>query len=85
MAAGDGPNPADGSRAVAGIFRCLGDAEDFYLFRPRGLDGQRRYRVTLDNYGASREVEALELMLDGLVIRLPSPMTSELLLFETLE
>ncbi len=45
----------DQSRAVAGLFRLAGPAEDTYLLRLRGIDAGRRYRVTMDNGGETFE------------------------------
>jgi alpha-galactosidase len=72
----------DRSHAMAGIFRLTGPDQGHYYFRPRGLAIGSRYRVSFDNSGESVELSGLELRRDGLDIRLESPLTSELLLFE---
>lgn len=74
----------DGAREVAGIFRLTAPGESSYRYRPRGLRVGNRYRVTLDNTDESIEVSGLELQRDGLEIRLENPITSELLLIETI-
>lgn len=74
----------DGAREVAGIFRLTAPGESSYHYRPRGLRPSRRYRVTFDNDGGSAELSGLELQRDGLEIRLESPLTSELLLIESI-
>ena len=73
---------ADESRSMAGIFRLTGGGGREYAFRPRGLDEAGRYRVTFENTGRAVEREGLELAQKGLTVRLESPLTSELLLFE---
>jgi alpha-galactosidase len=73
---------SDSSRAVVGIFRLTGPADGSYRFRPRGLRASNRYRVSFDNSGDVVEVSGLELRSDGIKVRLESPLTSELLLFE---
>jgi hypothetical protein len=74
----------DASRAAAGLFRVAATGSDEYHFRPRGLHPDRSYRVTLDNTGTVSQMSGQELMRHGLFIRLDSPLTSELLLFESL-
>lgn len=71
----------DRSRAVAGIFRLVGGPAE-YRFLPRGLDRSRRYRVTFDNTLDVIEVDGRVLANEGLLIRLDSPLTSELLIFD---
>ena len=74
---------SDASRGIAGLFRLAGKGNEEYLFRPRGLDISRQYKVTFDNKGKSIKKEGLELEQKGLVIRLGKPLTSELVLFES--
>ncbi|MGC8863313.1 MAG: hypothetical protein ACP5R5_11130, partial [Armatimonadota bacterium] len=59
----------------------IGDS-DTLVFRARGLDPARRYAVTFDSLDATPELDGLQLMRDGLPIRLESVLSSELLLFE---
>ena len=75
---------SDASRIIAGIFRLAGKGEEEYFFRPRGLDISRQYKVTFDNKGKSVKKEGIELEQKGLTIRLGKPLTSELLLFESI-
>lgn len=72
----------DRTRGYAGIFRLAGAKEDHYLFRPRGLDSSKTYKVTFDNTQTSVRVSGFELQRDGLYIRIGQPLRSELLLFE---
>jgi alpha-galactosidase len=72
----------DHRRGYAGIFR-LGNAKsDDYLFRPRGLDVAKIYKVTFDNAQNSVVLSGLELQERGLSLRISQPLHSELLLFE---
>lgn len=73
----------DGASAVAGIFRLAGPADGSYHFKPRGLDRGRRYRVLFDNTREAVEMNGLTLSDRGLEIRLDNPLTSELLIFDT--
>lgn len=72
----------DGERALAAVFRLTSAPSAAYRFRPRGLDRGKRYRVTFDNTGETVVLSGLELQRDGLELYLPSPLSSELLLFE---
>lgn len=74
----------DATHEVAGIFRLTAPGESSYRYQPRGLRPGSRYRVTFDNTGESVELSGLELQRDGLEIRLESPITSELLLIESI-
>jgi alpha-galactosidase len=72
----------DRTRGYAGIFRLAGAKEDRYLFRPRGLDSSKTYKVTFDNTESSVRVSGFELQRDGINVRIGQPLRSELLLFE---
>jgi hypothetical protein len=75
----------DCSAAVAGIFRIDADGSgDVYVFRPRGLAPDRRYRVTPDSRGVSFEAQGSDLVRDGVRVCLEVLMTSELLVFEAI-
>lgn len=74
----------DANRAYAGIFRLSSSESPLYHFCPRGLDPQRTYRVTLDNSGRTFDEGGAALLHDGLRVGLESPLTSELILFESL-
>jgi alpha-galactosidase len=73
----------DSRRAVAGIFRTSQDGDPTYVFRPRGLDIGRRYKVTWGNRGQSAEISGERLAREGIAVRLDTNLTSELLLFES--
>jgi len=49
---------------------------------PRGLDPKRSYAVTFDNRGTTEVLQGVALVSEGLVIRPPANLRSELLLFE---
>lgn len=72
----------DGSRAYAGVFRLAGAREDDYIFRPRGVEVSKTYKLTFDNTRKSLLVSGLELQRDGLRVRIGQPFRSELLLME---
>jgi alpha-galactosidase len=73
----------DGGRSVAGVFRTSpdGGAEEIVV-RPRGLRSERTYTVRLDSAGQSWKSTGADLARDGVRVRLPSVMSSELVLFD---
>ena len=75
----------DRTRAIAGLFRLSDPAEPEYLLRFRGLDPGRRYRVTFDNGSESCEVDGWALTRTGIVSRLETALTSELLIVEAVD
>ncbi len=72
----------DRTRGYAGVFRLSGSGEAEYLFKPRGLDTERDYSVTMDNSRRTSHVSGWDLTNQGITVRLDAPLTSELLLFE---
>ncbi|MHB0859304.1 MAG: GH36 C-terminal domain-containing protein, partial [Anaerolineae bacterium] len=75
----------DRTKAVAGLFRLSDPAEPEYVFRFRGIDIGRRYRVTFDNTGDVTELDGYTLVKVGMPIRLEAALTSELLLVEAID
>ncbi len=73
----------DGSRDAVGVFAAADPKQDEVVVRPRGLDAGRTYRVTLDNSGASYEAKGADLIREGLFVRIPSGMSSELILLQS--
>jgi len=72
----------DGARGWATIVRLNESDSDTYLFKPRGLDVGKIYRVTFDSTGATASVDGLRLIQEGIRVRLENIMSSELLLFQ---
>jgi alpha-galactosidase len=72
----------DRAKGWATIVRLADSDSDTYLLRPRGLDPAGSYRVTFDSAGTSAIINGERLMHEGLLIRLESTLSSELLLFE---
>ncbi|MFA6293386.1 MAG: alpha-galactosidase, partial [Victivallales bacterium] len=75
---------ADRSRAAAGVFRLINAREDTYQIRFRGLDPSRRYRVTTEPGGLLCERNGSELREQGVHVQLDTPLTSRLLLCESI-
>jgi hypothetical protein len=72
----------DRTKAYAGIFRLAAAEDDYYVFRPRGLDPARTYKVTYDNSGASVVRSGDMLQEQGVRVQVGQALRSELLLFE---
>ena len=72
----------DAGRGWATIVRLTREGSGTYLFRPRGLDRGRRYRVTFDNCRQTTQVDGSQLAAEGLSIELAADPSSELILFE---
>ncbi|MBI2842582.1 MAG: alpha-galactosidase [Armatimonadetes bacterium] len=66
----------------ATIVRIGASDYDIYLLKPRGLHRGKKYVVTLDSTGERITLDGLQLMRDGLPIRLEAVMSSDLVLFE---
>jgi hypothetical protein len=72
----------DKQKAWAVIIR-LGKTEfGSYVLKPKGLDPQKKYRVTFDNTGKVESLEGSSLMENGLTTQLDADQESELLLFK---
>ena len=72
----------DRTKGWATIVKMGKSESDIYLFRPRGLSPGKEYRVTFDSMNTNVKISGLELIREGLPIRLEAEMSSELLLFE---
>ena len=73
----------DKSRAVATLFRTSGFEDPVYHFVPRGLDASGHYKVTFQSRGETVEMPGIQLMQDGIPVRLETAGTSEMLVFES--
>lgn len=73
----------DRQKAWAVVIRLVKTESGPYVLRLKGLDPQKKYRVTLDNTGKSELLAGTDLMERGLAVPLSASSESELLLFET--
>lgn len=72
----------NGERGIVGVFALDTYAEQVIIVRPKGIDVSKTYRVTWDNRLQTCEMSGVSLMRDGVAVSLPSPLSSELLLYE---
>jgi alpha-galactosidase len=73
----------DKRRAVATLFRTSSFEDSIYRFVPQGLDASATYKITYQNRGETAELSGIQLMTDGIPVRLETAGTSEMLLFES--
>ena len=72
----------DGSKAYANLFRLPNTELDTWVFKARGLDRGKNYKVTYVDGGYSYCVSGYEIAERGISIRLDGALTSQMLLFE---
>jgi hypothetical protein len=73
----------DRKRGIATLFRTSSFEGPVYRFVPRGIDVADTYKVTFQNRGETVELSGAQLLQQGISIRLETPGTSEMLLFES--
>lgn len=71
----------DSARGAIAVFT-LANIKGKKTIRAKGADASKNYKVTLDNDRASFTVSGRELKQNGITICIPSPMSSELILYE---
>lgn len=74
----------DGRKGAIAAFTLSGAQAERYTVIPRGLSVESNYRVTLDNTRTSFIASGYELMTAGIPIRIPASLSSELILYETI-
>ncbi len=70
----------DKKAGYAGVFK-VGSGADEYLLRLRGVELGATYEVAMDNQQEKFRTSGKELAMTGLAIRLESPMTSQLVMY----
>jgi hypothetical protein len=69
-------------RGAVGLFRLVSDGRETWQFQARGVRRDKTYRVTFDTSGETVEMTGQALIDPGIAVRLPGPMSSEMLLLE---
>jgi alpha-galactosidase len=72
----------DKKHDVATLFRTSNFEDPIYHFVPRGLDASLSYKITFENRHETAQLSGIQLMTDGIPVRLETAGTSEMLLFE---
>ncbi|MBI2843686.1 MAG: alpha-galactosidase [Armatimonadetes bacterium] len=72
----------DKTKGWANIIRTGPADSDLYVFRPRGLDHSKTYKVTFDSRNETITIDGLQLAREGLPVWLESVGSSELLLIK---
>ncbi len=75
----------DGSRGAMSVFTVSCTNDRAVTVRLRGVDAGRKYKVTLDNDGTSFVADGKDLRMKGLVLDIPTSLSSELVLFEAID
>jgi hypothetical protein len=70
-------------RNVATLFRTSNLEDSVYHFVPRGLDASVTYKATFENRSETVELSGVQMMTNGIPVRLETTGTSEMLLFES--
>ena len=74
----------DCSRGVFGVFTLPEYKCSEIRFPLKGIDVAQKYKVTFDNLGSSFEVTGAELYMNGLCVKVPASMSSELITYEAI-
>lgn len=72
----------DKSKGAATVFSLAAPESKSYTLKIKGAALGKEYKVTLDNSGESFKISGRDLSLHGINIFIPSPMSSELVLYE---
>jgi hypothetical protein len=75
----------DAQHDVATLFRTSNIEDPVFRFVPRGLDATRTYKVTFRNRGETVELTGIQLMREGIPVRLETAGTEEMLLFHAVD
>ena len=72
----------DKSKGAIVAFTLVNPKTDAYTVFPKGIDVSKTYAVTLDNSGETFEVSGRQLVTYGISIRIPSALSSELVIYK---
>ena len=74
---------ADGTKGIVGIFNLadIRPGDETVTVYPRGLDAGKTYEVTFDNSQTTATVSGFALVNEGIRVRLPASLTSELIVY----
>ena len=72
----------DKTKEVVGFFRTSQTGNPVYRFEPRGVDFSKNYSVHFQNSGADVEMSGVQLLQNGVPVRLDDNLTAELLIID---
>ncbi len=75
----------DRKKGFIAVFNLVGTSPDHMTVYPRGIDEGMTYKVTLDNKRTSYIADGRSLTTEGIKIYLPVPLTSELILYDSVD
>ena len=73
---------SDKTKGAITVFTLVNPKTDVFTVFPKGIDVSKTYIVTLDNSGEDFEVSGRQLMTHGINIRIPTALSSELILYK---
>ncbi|MBR5233831.1 MAG: alpha-galactosidase [Clostridia bacterium] len=73
------------TKGVIAAFTLVSPGTDVYTVFPKGINVSKTYAVTFDNSRETFEVSGRQLMTHGINIRIPTALSSELVIFEEVE
>lgn len=73
---------ADGKKGAIAAFAMSASKTDRLNIVPKGINQGMTYKITLDNSGVSFAVSGYEIISRGIDVYIPSPLSSELVLYE---
>lgn len=76
---------SDGRKGAIAAFAMSNASTDKFNVVPKGINAGLTYKITLDNSGAAFTANGYEIMLKGIDAYIPSSLSSELILYETIE
>ncbi len=74
----------DCKKGAIGVFALSCSGRTDFDVIPKGINAGMNYKITLDNSGAEFTVSGYELMTNGLKIKIPSSLSSELILYSAI-
>ena len=74
---------ADKSKGAITAFTLVKPETDVFTVYPKGIDTGKTYIVTLDNNNETFEVSGRQLRSHGISIRIPTALSSELIIYRT--
>ena len=72
----------DKTKEVVGFFRTSQTGNPVYRFEPRGVDFSKNYSVHFQNSGTDVEMSGVQLLQNGVPVRLDDNLTAELLIID---